>query len=168
MSTQPGVTSRPVASISSVPAGTAASTSVPTATTRPSTMATSPTKAGAPVPSTMVPLRTTRSAMPCSCAPAVPLTATGSWSRRPHRTDEPLHCAKGSAEGRGDPTGGRPQRRADLDDGRRRQRLLERDQVEAEHHLAGGIEDRRPDAADRVHPGVVELGQEELLGPVAG
>src|SRR3954469_7078371 len=54
MSTKPGVTSCPVASI--VSAASPSSGDCDTSTTTPSFIATSPTKRGAPVPSTMVPL----------------------------------------------------------------------------------------------------------------
>src|SRR5262245_14696816 len=54
MSTKPGVTSSPVAS--TVSAASPSSDDCDTSTTTPSFTATSPTKRGAPVPSTMVPL----------------------------------------------------------------------------------------------------------------
>src|SRR3954454_13365842 len=52
MSTKPGATTHPVASMTSV---ASPSTCSPTATITPRSIATSPTKAGRPVPSTMVP-----------------------------------------------------------------------------------------------------------------
>src|SRR5215213_11023784 len=58
MSTKPGATTQPSASIVSV---AAASRSRPTATTRPSRTPTSAVYAGSPVPSTTVPPRTRRS-----------------------------------------------------------------------------------------------------------
>src|SRR4051812_44393328 len=56
MSTHPGATSSPVASISRLPAPT-----LPTSVTRPLLIATSPLKDAAPVPSTTVPPRITSS-----------------------------------------------------------------------------------------------------------
>src|SRR5579884_3720795 len=62
MSTNPGVTRHPSASISREPVpSTRPFPAVPTATTTPSLTATSAVRAGAPVPSTPFPPRTTRS-----------------------------------------------------------------------------------------------------------
>src|SRR5829696_5143079 len=57
MSTKPGVTSKPLASITVAPV---ASSCRPTSATTPSTMRTSPIVAGVPVPSATRPLRMTR------------------------------------------------------------------------------------------------------------
>src|SRR3954451_12367717 len=61
MSTKPGVTSAPSASM----VRRAAPSTAPTSVTRPSVIATSAVRAGAPVPSTTVPPRITRSCTSC-------------------------------------------------------------------------------------------------------
>src|SRR3954470_11684452 len=116
MSTQPGVTSRPAASISSSPAGR----SRPTSVMRPPSTAMSATYAGAPVPSTTVPLRITSSAMadplvrpvPRACcawaldAKAVHLAQRASCPAPVRSAADALVQAASGGESAADPAGG--------------------------------------------------------------